>query len=278
MPKLLPVQTLIVAAAAFLLTASPPTLEGESSGQKGIERSLQDAYGGKTLSLRTFYVGPALEFDSKGSIVGKRVAGSWTLYSRILVSHVELKSQTLEIDGHRLFLHYLPQEKKFKELHGGKVRVRIHLDHEPSSIQDLEPLLVKTFLKSSEDFSELVPSYWRGFLSHTDDPDWSQKQLERVAAESRARDKAETRPLPIYRPEPAFTKEAREAKTKGTVVLSVGIDQYGFVSDTMLIIPVGMGLDESAVETLRAWRFKPAQLNGHTKPVKIVLELTFRTF
>jgi TonB family protein len=127
-----------------------------------------------------------------------------------------------------------------------------------------------------EDFSALVPPYWREFCSHMNDPDWSQKQLEKAVAESRARDKAETWPVPVHKPEPSLTREAHDAKINGTVVLSVGIDEYGHVSDVMVITPLGMGLDESTVETIRIWRFKPAQLNGHTKPVKIVVEIAFR--
>jgi TonB family protein len=277
--KSLTVHVLTVAAGVIWLTASPLSLHGAMPGQKQIEQSLRDTYKGKSLFLRNFYVSPTLHFDSKGDVMGPQGVGPWTLYSRIIVNGFRLKSNVLEIDGDRLFLLYLPENKRFQALRGRRVRIRVDLDHEPSSIQDLEPLLVKIFLKPGEDFSQLVPPYWQGFYSHMNNPDWSQKEANRGAKvpwDQKEAANGWTPPVPIHRPEPGYSAEARAARISGTVVLVAVIDQDGHVTNVVLIRPLGMGLDEQAVETTRTWTFKPAQHNGNAKAAKIIIETTFR--
>ena len=85
-------------------------------------------------------------------------------------------------------------------------------------------------------------------------------------------------PVPIYKPEPAYTKEARAAKLEGTDVFWVVVDGTGNVADVRLVRSVGMGLDESASETLRTWKFKPAMKKGKPVPVRVVVEVSFRLF
>jgi protein TonB len=39
--------------------------------------------------------------------------------------------------------------------------------------------------------------------------------------------------------------------------------------------PLGMGLDEKAVEAVRQYRFKPAMYQGHAVAVQIVVDVEF---
>jgi TonB family protein len=273
-----PVQILTVAAGVLFLTPSLPVLKGTPPGRKQVEQSIENAYKGKTLSLRNFYTGPTLEFDSNGGALKGSKVGPWTLYSHILVNGMKLKSQSLEIDAKRLYLHYLAEEKKFQAFRDGDVRIHIHLDREPSRTQDLEPTLARVFLNSGEDFSELVPPYWKEFCSHMNDPDWSEKQMEKMRAQNSRRENGAVPPVPIRKPEPPYSKEARAARINGTLTLTIVVDKQGDVSDVMLIRPLGMGLDEKAVETVESWRFEPARLNGQATAVKLVVEVRFRLY
>jgi len=85
-------------------------------------------------------------------------------------------------------------------------------------------------------------------------------------------------PVPIYKPEPAYSEEARKAKYQGTVVLMIIIDAGGNVTDCRVVKPLGLGLDEKAVETVRTWKFKPALRNGTPVPVRVDVEVSFRLF
>jgi protein TonB len=85
-------------------------------------------------------------------------------------------------------------------------------------------------------------------------------------------------PIPIYKPEPAYSEEARKAKYQGTVVLWIVIDAAGTVTDCRVVKPLGLGLDEKAIETVRTWKFKPAMKNSTPVPVKVSVEVSFRLF
>ena len=85
-------------------------------------------------------------------------------------------------------------------------------------------------------------------------------------------------PIPIYKPDPPYTKEARAAKLEGTDVFRVVVDTRGNVAEVEPVRSVGKGLDESASETLRTWKFKPAMKNGKPVPVRVIVEVSFRIF
>jgi len=85
-------------------------------------------------------------------------------------------------------------------------------------------------------------------------------------------------PIPIYKPEPPYSEEARKAKYQGTVVLWIVVDAQGNVSDARVVKPLGLGLDEKAVETVHTWKFKPAMRNGAAVPVRVMVEVSFRLF
>jgi TonB family protein len=64
-------------------------------------------------------------------------------------------------------------------------------------------------------------------------------------------------PTCISCPTPPYTPQARDAHVQGIVILEVVILPDGRPSEVRVIRGLGMGLDESAVNTARKWRFKP---------------------
>jgi TonB family protein len=85
-----------------------------------------------------------------------------------------------------------------------------------------------------------------------------------------------SQPVPIYKLEPEYSEEARKAKYSGTVVLSVVIDANGNTRDIHVIRPLGLGLDEKAIEAVAKWRFRPAMKNGRAVAVQAQVEVNFR--
>ena len=80
-----------------------------------------------------------------------------------------------------------------------------------------------------------------------------------------------TPPIKIYHPQPQYTEEARRARVQGVVILEATINREGEVVDIRVLKGLPMGLDKSAVETTRTWRFKPATQNG--EPVAVFFNL-----
>lgn len=83
-------------------------------------------------------------------------------------------------------------------------------------------------------------------------------------------------PVPVYRPEPEYSEEARKAKWQGAVLLSLVVDENGVPQDIKVIRSVGLGLDQKAIEAVQKWRFKPGQKDGKAVPVSANIEVNFR--
>jgi TonB family protein len=87
-----------------------------------------------------------------------------------------------------------------------------------------------------------------------------------------------TPPQAIYSPDPEYSEEARKAKFQGTVVLWVMIGADGRVHDIKLKSPVGLGLDQKAIDAVKTWRFEPARKNGQPLDVASLIEVNFRLY
>ena len=85
-------------------------------------------------------------------------------------------------------------------------------------------------------------------------------------------------PIPIYKPVPEYSEEARKAKHEGVVVLRAVVDEHGNVGDVEIVQSLGMGLDEKAVKAVKTWRFKPSEKDGKPVRVRIMIEATFRLY
>jgi TonB family protein len=85
-----------------------------------------------------------------------------------------------------------------------------------------------------------------------------------------------TLPALLIKVEPEYSEQARQAKFQGTVLLRVIIDEKGFPRQISVIRPLGMQLDEKAIEAVKHWRFKPATKDGKAVPVEATVEVKFR--
>ncbi len=83
-------------------------------------------------------------------------------------------------------------------------------------------------------------------------------------------------PIPIYKPDPEYSEEARKAKYSGVVVLSVIIDTEGRARNIKVVKSLGMGLDEKAMEAVAKWKFKPGMKGGAPVNVTANIEVNFR--
>jgi TonB family protein len=85
-------------------------------------------------------------------------------------------------------------------------------------------------------------------------------------------------PVPIYQPAAPYTDQARMNKIQGIVKLVVSTDAQGNVIGTKVITPLESSLDESAADTVRTWKFKPATQNGVPVPVTIAVNVDFKLY
>ncbi len=83
-------------------------------------------------------------------------------------------------------------------------------------------------------------------------------------------------PFVVSKAPPAYSEEARLAKLEGSVLLSLVVAADGQPRDIQVLRPLGLGLDESAVESVRAWQFKPGTKSGTPVAVQAHEEVFFR--
>ena len=83
-------------------------------------------------------------------------------------------------------------------------------------------------------------------------------------------------PQIIFKVEPEYSEDARKAKFQGTVILQIVVDVDGRTRDVRVLRPLGMGLDEKAIEAVQKWRFRPGYKDGKPVPVIANVEVNFR--
>jgi TonB family protein len=106
-----------------------------------------------------------------------------------------------------------------------------------------------------------------------------------------------TGPVVIYQPDPEFTKEGRKAKVQGVVTVSLVVDEHGQPQNVHIVRGMGIGTDgrpdpklkkaarkaadgmnQSAVDAVKQYKFKPAMENGRPVSVYLNVEVNFEIF
>ena len=83
-------------------------------------------------------------------------------------------------------------------------------------------------------------------------------------------------PRPLDRtPSPEYTEEALTAELVGTVLITATVGTDGRARDPQVTRSLGLGLDEKALEAVRAWRFWPGAYSGIQTEMKTFLSVDF---
>jgi TonB family protein len=84
-----------------------------------------------------------------------------------------------------------------------------------------------------------------------------------------------TAPVIVLRVEPQYSEEARRARYQGTVVLQAIVRKDGTIDILRVVRSLGLGLDESAIEALKQWHFRPGTKDGRAVDVSLNVEVNF---
>lgn len=83
-------------------------------------------------------------------------------------------------------------------------------------------------------------------------------------------------PILLARTEPQYSEAARLAGLEGTVLLKATIAEDGSPTEIRVTRPLGLGLDEKAIQSVRNWLFTPGFSQG--RPVSVVTDLAVDFF
>lgn len=109
-------------------------------------------------------------------------------------------------------------------------------------------------------------------------PQDSSAQNVAPAAAASIADADVTPPRVIEAPDPKYPADARAAGHQGTSLLSFTVGTDGYAHDINVVRKLDAELDESAVATVRSWRYEPARKNDEPVEVQIQARIRFRLY
>jgi TonB family protein len=257
-----------------------------------LEEQFKSDYVGKTMTLRHFYSGEHLRFHSDGTLQGEAPTSPWTLDGQIEVEAIHLRDGLVVISGRRIRLIFNAQgnsedelttidnyqgksrEKLEKMLRNLKVEIEIELPREKPD--DIASVIQAVFLAKSESMMDIVPAWWQAYFAKREGR--PRPVLSPIRPVYPVRPGKISAPHESYAPNPEYSDEARQAKLQGTVVLYLVVDASGTPRDLQVMVPLGLGLDEKAIETVSTWKFDPGQKEGEPVSVAVNVRVSFRLY
>ncbi len=264
------------------------------------DTELQQTYGGKVLTLRQFYPGAKLHFDSNGNLNRPEKPGAWTVDGQLRVQKITLKDRVVQIQGLRLLLFYDHGTKQLRDLAAiskdeakarhlnqkfidnaakvGKVTIEVDCGTPQPEMADVTRSINSAFLAPNEPLAAGVPIFWKRFLEGKADTtpahangEAGEQQPQKVGGQVQG-------PRVTYDPDPEYSEPARKLKYQATVIFWLVVDRDGKPTHIRVETPAGLGLDEEAFASLTRWKFNPATKNGEPVPVMINVEVNFRLY
>jgi TonB family protein len=77
---------------------------------------------------------------------------------------------------------------------------------------------------------------------------------------------------------PTFSEQARKNKYQGTLAVRFYVGTDGRAHSPKIFHPLGMGLDEQALNVVSMWRFEPARKLDHPVPARMSIETSFNLY
>jgi TonB family protein len=77
-------------------------------------------------------------------------------------------------------------------------------------------------------------------------------------------------------PDPLYPKIPADAEPRGVVVMLIGINTKGHVELVHVLRASNAAFEDSAVSTVKTWKFSPAKKDGKPVPVQITVEMHFQ--
>lgn len=189
------------------------------------------------------------------------------------------------------------------------IKTEITLGQPVNSAEQARAVLSRIFALNTAGLFDSLPDFWRRYLAGHLRYDSSLKQdeefywndhleerlipvqsIEPTAKSTPADESAEKpafhlgkdgkvkAPEPRSTPAPAYSEIAQYEKYQGVVVVNVVVGSDGRVHNLRLIHPIGMGLDETARDTVQTWRFRPATRNKEPVAVEMNIEVAFNAY
>ncbi len=236
------------------------SLAGTAAGAGGLEQQIADQYRHHVVSARAPIGEQGQDFSADGKPL-EPPRSPWIIHPSLLyVDALHLDGTVLEVKAEPVASFSNPQVAVL----GPPVKIRIHLDQQPGSLEQAEQIVQRVFITDEKEVRQARTVYRRA--DALDEPSYPLGSSGLKPPQGQ------------FTPDPEMSDEARKAKYQGTVVLGVIIDSRGLVSRMWVLRALGMRLDANAMTAIRKWRFQPATLQGRPVAVELNLQTEFRLY
>jgi TonB family protein len=251
-----------------------------------LEEQLRKGYVGTQRMLRHFYDSDALKFDSNGNPRNTEKEGPWTLLGGVIIDGLQLKSGRLELQGHRRMLVFDASNKKLLNIALKQTFwIEVQTQDGPDQGAQLSAALAQVFVPDA-DLVSVVPDYWRDYVAR-----FTGRQTQGNACEGPQANVSGSTPqaapaikvssgvaegMKTHDVPPSYPMTARRYGIRGDLILRAVIDKNGDLNSICIIQALGAGLDESAVNAVQQWKYRPYMFNG--EPVEVVTTIKVRYF
>ncbi len=257
-----------------VVSGQAPTV-GSESADKAMEAA--ETLVGKALFLRGFYLANDLNFDAAGRVQGEPKVGDWTMAAVNVLKVSRRGAGEIELDGVRVAIRYNSDAHEFQRHALNDERMRI-LVKDPGKVEQLAAAFATIFAVGIDPgLQRAMPDYWRHYFDPT--LAWPQDELsgQTIYALYGGVDQAKDviAPKAEHRAEPKYTDFAVRDKVQGTLQLRLVVDASGVPQRISVARPLGYGLDASAAEAMRRWRFAPGTRDGNAVVTGVLVEQQF---
>lgn len=242
---------------------------------------------GQPLLLRGFWLDDDLHFDSAGKPLAHYKTGSFT-ESAFDARDVKLDGNHLTIQGQRVGLMFnnrgverLPMRKP-KMFSGAPEQITIVIDGQGNL--DFSKELDAIFTSSVYEIVPSLPECWQPFArQHFLSPGTHKKHPDDLILPSGpdgSKPHAAAPPVMatagIDLAGPQVSGSRQQGDVSGNVELYLWIGADGMPNSITIIRPVGLGLDEKAVDAVAHYHFKPAMFGRRTVATDVYLMVNFK--
>ena len=273
------IAAVLVGISMSFLSAQSPVLPAAGTATETVDKTLETAgrLVGKALFLRGFYLDNDLKYDATGRVESAPKVGDWTLAAMNVLKVERRGTGEIELDGVRAAIRYEPNDHTFQRhaLNDEKLRIVVR---DPGDVRKLDAAFAAIFSVGIDpELQRAMPEYWRHYF----DPAlaWPESALngQTVYALDGPGDQAKaiSAPKVEHRVEAKYSEFAIRDKVQGTLQLRVVVDAGGVPQRILVSRPLGYGLDTSAVEAVRKWRFSPGMKDGSAVATEMVVEQQF---
>ena len=280
------VRTARCGLALLLLLVSGCALAQSSN----LKAEIQHRWKGKTFFIKGWYDENNLIYDASGSVLGNPKPGPWTA-GGVQIHSVKVQKDKIVLKGPRAGFVYDDKKHIFFPMLPKDFDVTITINADPSTLTPANlDLLQNRIFASQAPTADEVPDYWREVILHgPQDPAKKPRYPKQTEIVEGMRSGTEpvfrigpahrvSPPRIVTQLEPQYTELARKARYQGTSILRAVIDSRGETTQVQILRPLGMGLDDQAVNVVRQWRFEPAKRDGKPVAVTVDIEVNFRLY